>query len=288
MCCCWYRFTVTVTDMGPTDFLFCCPSWLCCVCGSPCWLWCALFICFFCHGHCQCQLLLFPFAHHWTTSQPLRGPTTACLNTVKSALHVRFFARLLGRQYLAADSASWNVGAIVVTWVFSSPEHALSVPSVSSSDSSASWNFASLSAVAVSRCEGFRFAVSFSWWAVCVFSTVWSQAGGVSVLCPPPPPPPPFWHLCCRVLLASGVGCALSVRGLPSDCRKAGGPKTGGSLSATEGIVSGVPAPRVFPLSLCCFPWWLVSPSLCAATGVRFLEFLAGTSSDGKALGRRS
>ena len=57
----------------------------------------------------------------------------------------------------------------------------------------------------------------------------------------------------------SGVGCALSLRGLPSDCRKVGGPKTGGSLSATEGIVSGVPAPRVFPLSLCCFPWWLVS-----------------------------
>lgn len=117
-----------------------------------------------------------------------------------------------------------------------------------------------------------------------MFSTVWSQAGGVSVVCPP------------SVLTSSlpgssglsGVGCALSLRGLPSDCRKAGGPKTGGSLSATEGIVSGVPAPRAFPLSLYYFPWWLVSPSLCAATGVRFLEFLAGMSSDGKALGRRS
>ena len=71
----------------------------CCVCGSSCWLWCALFICFFfffffffCHGLCQCQLPLFPFAHHLTTSQTLLGPTTACLNTVKSALHVRFFA----------------------------------------------------------------------------------------------------------------------------------------------------------------------------------------------------
>ena len=68
-------------------------------------------------------------------------------------------------------------------------------------------------AVSVSRGGGFRFAVSFSGWAVCVFSTVWSQAGGVSVVCPPPPPQPP-------VLTSSlpgssglsGVGCALSLR----------------------------------------------------------------------------
>ena len=110
----------------------------------------------------------------------------------------------------------------------------------------------------------------------------------VSLSSAPPPPPPVLTSSLPGSSGLSGVGCALSLRELPSDCRKVGGPQTGGSLSATEGTVSGVPAPRVFSLSLCCFHWWLVSPSLCAATGVRFLEFQASMSSDRKALLRRS
>ena len=119
----------------------------------------------------------------------------------------------------------------------------------------------------------------------------------VSLLSAPPPHPHPsaslLWHLRCWFFLFLlwpfwSFCCTLSVRGLSSDCRKVCGLKTGGSWSATEGFISGVPAPSVFPLWLCCFSWWLVSLSLCAASSVRFLEFLPGMLSNRKALVQQS
>ena len=199
-------------------------------CVVFCWLWCALFICIFRHGLCQCQLPLFPFAHHWTT-QPLLGPTTASLNTVKSALHVRFFARLLGRQVrdvstLRTRFSGWPAVCVMTRGcccchlgVFQSGTRARCSLCICKR------LFSIMKLCVAVSCGGVLLwrvpvcCVVFLMGSLCVFHCLVTSG---RCLCRLPP----------SVLTSSlpvssglsGVGCALSLRKLPFDCRKVGGP----------------------------------------------------------------